>query len=119
MKFKMNKLFALGVAFTIMAVGCVVADQVIIENDSLVYDVHFQNLEEEYETYSSGLITGIIGIVVGVAVATAILPNVFNNTHTLETDSAGDLDTNEESLIGVWNIVIIAGVMLSILAIVM
>lgn len=78
-----------------------------------------EQYEERYEHYESNLGKGVITLLVGIVIAVNILPIIFNQTTTLETDTAGDLDTNEESLIGTWNILIIVGVMLGIIAIAM
>lgn len=74
---------------------------------------------EAFEVNESSFIRGIIGLVIGMAVATSLLPNVFNDTATLQADANGDLDPNEEGLIGTWNIVIIAGIILGIIGMVM
>ena len=57
----------------------------------------------------------LIGALVGVVVAAALLPIIGNQTTTLETDSAGDFSTSEESLIGLWPTLIIVGVMMAII----
>ncbi len=67
----------------------------------------------------SSIITVMVALVVGVVVATALLPTIFNQTAVLEADTAGDLDTDEEALIGVWNILIIVGVMIAIIGMVL
>ena len=73
---------------------------------------------EERGTNNGSVIGLIVSLVVGVTVASALLPTVFNQTADLEEDTAGDLDTDEEALIGVWNILIIVGVMLAIIGVV-
>lgn len=71
-------------------------------------------LGQAIDVEQGNIIKLILGIVIGVTVAGALLPGIFNDTATLETDSAGDLDTSEEGLIGVWNILIIVAVMMAI-----
>lgn len=78
----------------------------------------FENLED-FETYDGNIVKVVVGLLIGVVIATNLLPTVFNQTYALEQDDLGDLDTNEESLIGTWNIIIIAGIMLAIIGIVM
>lgn len=63
----------------------------------------------------SGIIGLIVGSLVGVVVAVALIPTIANQTATLELDTAGDLDTTEETLIGLWPLLIVLGVMLAIL----
>lgn len=63
----------------------------------------------------AGIVGLIVGSLVGVLVASALLPTIANQTAVLETDTAGDLSTGEESLIGTWILLVIVGVMLGII----
>lgn len=75
--------------------------------------------ESQIDVAQSSLGGAVITLLVGIVVAVNLLPIIFNQTNTLETDAGGYLDTNEESIIGVWNILIIVGVMLAIIGIAM
>ena len=63
----------------------------------------------------SSIVGLIVGALVGVVVAVALLPTIANQTASLEADTAGDLDTSEEALIGLWPLLIIVGVMMAII----
>lgn len=65
-------------------------------------------VKEEVEQES--LAGGFIGLVVGGVLAMKIAPIFFNATATLETDSAGDLSTDEESLVGILPYMLIFGI---------
>lgn len=108
--FKKIVIIALAISFIAFgSISAVAYDDARIFN--LVESEHFLNLQTDYETYSSSVIGAMFGMVVGVYVAVAILPMIFNQTAVLERDAAGDLSDSEESLVSVWNIVIIAGFM--------
>lgn len=65
--------------------------------------------------YEAGIVGMIVGALVGVVVAVALIPVIANQSATLQTDSAGDLDTSEEALIGLWPLLVIVGVMMGII----
>lgn len=77
------------------------------------------DITEQLVTNEASIVSMVVYLLIGIVVATHLLPTIFNNTAVLETDSAGDLDTNEESLIGTWNILIIVGIMLAIIGVAM
>jgi len=116
---KHMKILALGVVAMVAMIGAGIGDVALTADGEYWEGIHFKNLEREHEAYTSGIIGGVVSLVIGVAVAVAMLPNVFNDTAELEADSAGDLDSSEESLIGTWNVVIIAGIMLMIIGMVL
>jgi len=67
------------------------------------------------EAEESSIVGMIVGALVGVVVAVALIPTIANQTAALERDTAGDLETAEESLIGLWPLLIIVGVMMAII----
>lgn len=79
-------------------------------------NVYADTFEDRLYNIDESSIAGmLVGALVGVVVAGALLPVIANQTAVLETDSAGDLDTNEETLIGLWPLLIIVGVMMAII----
>jgi len=71
--------------------------------------------DSQIEASESSIVGMIVGALVGVVVAVALIPTIANQTTTLETDTAGDLDTAEEDLVGLWPLLIIVGVMMAII----
>lgn len=105
-----KKLFVLCLAIAFVAVGgfgfAVIASP-------FGYDVteaiHYRNLEVQH----SSIATFVVAILVGVVVANALIPTIANQTAQLETNT--DLETEEQDLVGIWDLVIIVGVMLMII----
>lgn len=81
--------------------------------------VYAESFEDrlEYEVYEESLGKIVVSLLLGIVVAVNVLPIIFNQTNTLESNA--DLDTNEQSLVSTWNILIIVGVMMAIIGIVM
>lgn len=57
----------------------------------------------------------VVGALVGVVIAVALIPVIANQTADLERDTPEDLDTSEETLVGLWPLLIIVGVMMAII----
>lgn len=77
--------------------------------------VYYEGFEDRYEVHDANIVKLLVGALVGVVVAGALMPIIANQTAVLETDSVGDLSTQEESLIGLWPLLVIVGVMIAII----
>lgn len=106
----MRKLLVLGLVVAVAFVGCSVA---FVGADYVDFKIaeqeHFKNLELEH----ASIATFIVAILVGVVVANALIPTIANQTAQLEAND--DLETAEQDLVGIWDLVIIVGVMLMII----
>jgi hypothetical protein len=69
--------------------------------------------ESTIERYEQSIIGLIVGALVGVVVAVALLPTIANQTNTLKADD--ELTDSEQSLVGLWTLLIIVGVMMAII----
>lgn len=70
--------------------------------------------EPVHDINESSVITMVVGALVAVLIAVNLLPIIANNTAELENNT--DLTENEQSLVGTWDILIIIGVMIGIVA---
>lgn len=93
MRIRINKLLTL---FSILTVCGVVLAPGIVSNTNA----------DIVEAGPMMIISGLVTVVIAVA----LLPTIANQTANLETDAAGDLDTTEETLIGLWPLLLIIGI---------
>lgn len=96
-----TKIFAMFIGGLLCALGC--------------FAVSGAYVNDPVEVAEASIAGMLVGALVGVVVAGALLPIIGNQTTVLETDSAGDFSTSEESLIGLWPTLIIVGVMMAII----
>lgn len=68
---------------------------------------------QETDVVESSIGAMVITALVGVVIAVALLPIIANQTATLENDT--NLDTSEQTLVGLWPLLIIVGVMMAII----
>lgn len=99
------------VAITLICFSVIIAGNVYA-GEVAIYDFGYNQkaVEVRMERNTEGAITGmLIGTLIGVFVASVLLPLIANRTATLESN--GDLDSNEQSLVGTWTLFIVLGVM--------
>ena len=106
MQEKIKAIFTATMILCVVGVVGVTAD-VQIEND--LFRTVTIDLNNEVETNEGGVAGSFIGLVISLVLAMKLAPTLFNETTTLETDTAEDLDTSEESLIGLIPLFVIFG----------
>lgn len=89
------------------AIACIVALGLLVTGTYCISGV------SQVEVIESSIVGLIVGALVGVVVAVALIPTIANQTATLETNA--DLDTSEQTLVGLWPLFIIVGVMMAII----
>lgn len=105
-----KKVFVVCLALAFVAVG---GFTTALAGDAIDFKIaeheHFKNLEADH----ASIATFVVAILVGVVVANALIPTIANQTAQLEANT--DLETEEQDLVGIWDLVIIVGVMLMII----
>ena len=75
----------------------------------------FSTVYEESQYQEGSIIGLVVGALVGIVVAVALIPTIANQTADLEENA--NLSTAEQSLVGLWPLLIIVGVMMAIIGI--
>lgn len=57
----------------------------------------------------------VIGLLVGIVIAVNLMPIIANQTASLESNA--DLDSSEQTLVGLWTLLIIVGIMMAIIGV--
>lgn len=98
-KLEKNKKYQVAMA---CAFACIVVTGFYV--DDAVYD----------NVLESGLVGMIIGALLAVVVAAALLPTIAENTVGLENNNS-DLDSTEQTVIGLWPLFVVLGVALGLI----